>query len=95
MRFFTVRDLRLRSRDVWKTLRKGEEAVLTINGSPMAILVGVREGRLEETIRAMRQARAQAAVGRMRETAAQRGLDRLAEAAVEAEIRAARRERRR
>jgi len=94
MRFVTVRDLRLRGRDVWQTLREGEEAVLTVNGSPVALLIGVREGGLEETISTVRQVRAQGAVSRMRETAAQRGLDRLADQEVEAEIEAARDERR-
>lgn len=95
MRFVTVRDLRQRGRRIWKTLREGEEAILTINGSPVAILVGVREDRLEETVRAVRQALAQAAVSRMRETAAQRGLNRLDEQAIEAEVQAVRHDRRR
>ena len=69
MRFLTVRDLRLRGREIWRELRAGEEAVLTYNGSPVALLVGVQEARLEETIRLIRQARAQAAVSRMRERA--------------------------
>ncbi|MBX6378038.1 MAG: prevent-host-death protein [Clostridia bacterium] len=94
MRFLTVRDLRLHGREIWQALREGEEAVITVNGSPVALLIGVREDRLEETLRAVRQARAQAAVSRMREEARKRGLDRLTEREVESEIRAARRERR-
>lgn len=94
MRFVTVRDLRLRGREVWQALRSGEEAVLTVSGNPVAVLVGVREDGLEETLRAIRQVQAQAAVGRMRETAARRGLDRLGEHEIESETQAARRERR-
>jgi antitoxin (DNA-binding transcriptional repressor) of toxin-antitoxin stability system len=94
MRFVTVRDLRLRGKEVWQALRSGEEAVLTVNGSPVAVLVGVRQDGLEETVRAIRQVQAQAAVGRMRETAARRGMDRLGEQEVAAEIQAVRRERR-
>jgi len=67
--------------------------VLTINGTPVAVLVGTSEEDLEETLRAVRQARAQAAVSRMRERAAQRGLDRLSELEVDEEVRAAPRER--
>jgi antitoxin (DNA-binding transcriptional repressor) of toxin-antitoxin stability system len=93
MRFVTVRDLRLRGKEIWQALRSGEEAVLTVNGSPVAVLVRVREDGLEETVRAIRQVQAQAAVSRMRETAARRGLDRLGEQEVKAETRAARRER--
>jgi antitoxin (DNA-binding transcriptional repressor) of toxin-antitoxin stability system len=95
MRFVTVRELRLRGGDLWRALQKGEEAILTVNGKPVALLVGIGEGRLEEVVSAFRQAKALAAVGRMREVAARRGLDRLAEEEIEAEIRAARRERRR
>jgi len=94
MRFLTVRDLRQRGKEIWKELRSGEEAVLTHNGSPVALLIGVREEELEETIRLVRRARAEAAVSRMRERARQAGLDRLGEEEIEAEIRAARQERR-
>ncbi|MGB9868300.1 MAG: type II toxin-antitoxin system Phd/YefM family antitoxin [Bacillota bacterium] len=94
MRFLTVRDLRLRGREIWRALRAGEEAVLTYNGSPVALLVGVQEARLEETIRLIRQARAQAAVSRMRERARDLGLDKMSDEDVAAEIRAARRARR-
>lgn len=94
MRFLTVRDLRLRGREIWRTLRAGEEAVITRDGSPVALLIGVQEDRLEETLRWVRQARAQAAVTYMRKRARERGLNQLSDQDIEAEIQAARRERR-
>jgi antitoxin (DNA-binding transcriptional repressor) of toxin-antitoxin stability system len=90
MRFLSVRELRQRGRQVWRHLRSGEQAVLTVSGSPVAILIGVEEDRLEETLRRVRQALAQEAVDRMREAARTRGLDRLSQREVEREIRAAR-----
>ncbi|MDN5332624.1 MAG: hypothetical protein PWP45_1849 [Tepidanaerobacteraceae bacterium] len=93
MRFVTVRDLRLHGREIWKALRAGEEAVLTHNGNPVALLIGVQEDRLEETLRLIRRARAQAAVSRMREHACALGLDKMSEGDIKAEIRAARRAR--
>lgn len=93
MRFITVRELRSKGGEIWRDLQKGEEAILTVNGIPVAVLLGVPEDRLEDTLRALRRARAQAAVSRMRERAAKRGLDRLPETEIEAEVRAARRER--
>lgn len=93
MRFVTVRDLRQRGREIWKALQAGEEAVLTYNGSPVALLVGVQEDRLEETLRLIRRVRAQAAVSRMRERARDSGLDRLGQEEIEAEIQATRRAR--
>lgn len=95
MRFVTVRELRLRGGDIWQALREGEEAILTVNGKPVALLAGIGEGQVEGVVRAFRQARAQAAVSRMREAAVQNGLSRLTEEEIEAEIQAARQERRR
>lgn len=60
----------------------------------MARLIGIREDGLEETVRSLRQAKVQAAVTRMRERAREVGLDGLSDKDVEAEIQAARRERR-
>ncbi|MGB9792842.1 MAG: type II toxin-antitoxin system Phd/YefM family antitoxin [Thermacetogeniaceae bacterium] len=94
MRFITVRDLRLRGKEIWEALRAGEEAVLTHNGSPVALLIGVQENRLEDTLRLIRRVRAQAAVSRMREHARAVGLNKMSDEDIEAEIQAARCERR-
>jgi prevent-host-death family protein len=93
MRFVTVRELKQRGKEIWKELRSGEEIVLTYNGSPLALLIGVQEDELEETIQLVRRARVEAAISRMRERARQAGLDRLGEEEIEAEIRAVRQER--
>jgi len=93
MRFITVRDLRQRGKEIWTELRSGEEAVLTHNGNPVALLIGVQEDELEETIRLVRRARAEAAASRMRERARRAGLHKLNTEDIEAEIRAARQER--
>ncbi|WP_027717656.1 type II toxin-antitoxin system Phd/YefM family antitoxin [Desulfovirgula thermocuniculi] len=93
MKFVTVRDLRLHGREIWNVLRAGEEAVLTYNGRPVALLIGIQEGGLEETVRLIRRARAQAAVSRIRERARALGLDKMSERDIEAEIKAARRAR--
>ena len=93
MKFVTVRDLRLHGREIWNVLRTGEEAVLTYNGRPVALLIGIQEGGLEETVRLIRRARAQAAVSHIRERARALGLDKMSERDIEAEIKAARRAR--
>lgn len=94
MRFITVRDLRLRNREIRETLRTGEEAVLTYNGNPVALLIGIQDSQLEETIRLVRRARTQVAVSRMREHARRAALDRMSGEDIDSEIRAARQERR-
>jgi prevent-host-death family protein len=92
MKFLSVRDLRNRPGRVWKTIR-GKEMVLTANGKPVAILVGVAEDELEETLSALRRAKAQTAVSRLRAQAAKKGSGSLTQEEIEAEISAARSER--
>lgn len=89
MKFLSTRDLRNRPGYV-RDLAREDDLVLTANGKPVAILVGVEEDEFEETARAIRQAKAQRALSRMRQQAARRGLDRLSAAAIDVEIRAVR-----
>ena len=94
MEFVTIRDLRLKPAEVWDKLRRQRELILTSNGRPVAVIAGVREDDVEETVTALRRARAQAAVSRLRRAAGESGMDRLPAAEIEAEIAQARRERR-
>ena len=93
MKFLSVRELRNRPGQV-RDMVSDEDVVLTVNGKPVAVLVGVREGDLEETLTLLRRGRAQAAVSRMRRTAQEQGASALTADDVETEIRAARNERR-
>ena len=90
MKFISVRELRNRPGGVWKELGEGE-LVLTANGKPVGVLIGVPEGDLEQTLAVLRRSRAALAVSRMREHAAEAGLDQLDKTEIESEIRAARR----
>jgi prevent-host-death family protein len=93
MEFVTIRDLRLKPAEVWDKLRQQRELILTSNGRPVAVIAGVGENDVEETVAALRRARAQAAVSRLRRAAAERGADKLSAAEVEAEIAQVRRDR--
>jgi prevent-host-death family protein len=95
MKFVTVRDLRLKPRDLWEKLKTAHEVVLTSNGRPVAVIAGVDEDSFEATVAALRRLRAARAVEEMQRRSVERGLDRLSLAVIEAEIRAARAERRR
>ena len=86
MEFVTIRDLRLKPGAVWDKLRQQREIILTSNGRPVAVIAGVGEGDVEETVTALRHARAQAAVSRLRRTAAERGTNKPSAAEIEAEI---------
>ena len=92
MRFVSVRELRNQPGRVWEAIQ-GREMVLTANGKPVAILVGVEEESLEETLSLLRRARAQAAMSRLRAQAARSGASKLKKDEVAEEIAAVRRER--
>ena len=89
MKFLSTRELRNRPGYV-RNLAQKDDLVLTANGKPIAILLGVEEDELEETVRAIRQAKAQLALSRLRKQAARRGADGMSASAIEAEIRAVR-----
>jgi prevent-host-death family protein len=89
MKFLSTRELRNRPGLVRRQVQK-EDLVLTANGKPIAILVGVEEGELDDTVRAIQQARGQRALSRMRRSAVRGGLDRLSSTAIEGEIRTVR-----
>jgi antitoxin (DNA-binding transcriptional repressor) of toxin-antitoxin stability system len=95
MKFITVRDLRGRSGQVWSKLAREREVILTSNGKPIAILSAVTEDTLEESLTAMRRARSVAAVETIQRKSVKTGTDRLSSKEIVAEIRAARKARRR
>jgi antitoxin (DNA-binding transcriptional repressor) of toxin-antitoxin stability system len=92
MQFVTVRDFRSSSREIWDKLGSGEEIVVTNNGKPTALLLNITGDEFEEVLASVRQAKAMRAFNRMREEAAERGF--LTNEEIDAEIRAAREERR-
>jgi len=89
MKFLSTRELRNRPGYVRNLVQK-DDLVLTANGKPIAILLGIAEDELEETARIIRQAKAQLALSRLRKHAARRGADRMPASAIDAEIRAVR-----
>lgn len=95
MKFISIRDLRNQSGVIQRAVSE-ETVTLTSNGRPFALVVGLDESEDPvELERLIRQARAQWAVSRIRKRAREAGLDTLTEADIEAEIRAARAERKR
>ena len=94
MQFVSVRELRNHSAAIWKTLAEVQDLVVTSNGKPIALLSATSDETLEESLDAVRRARAQYAVAAMQQASLKAGTDRLSMDEVDAEIRAARRERR-
>ena len=85
MKFITSREIRSNPARLWEG-REGEEAVITVNGKPRAIVVAVGDD-LEETLVTVRRARAATALGKIRMHSRDRGLDTLPEPEINAEIR--------
>jgi len=89
MKFVSTRDLRNRPGSVRKALRE-EDVVLTASGKPVAVVIGVEDEELEETLDLLRQMRAQRALSRLQRSAHERGIDRLSPEEIEREIQEAR-----
>lgn len=95
MKTITIRDLRTRPRQARETLRGGQEALLTANGKPVALMVPVSGESLDDTLIAWRRAKAQMALAAIRAQARDSGADRLSVRELDKVVAAARRVRRR
>jgi antitoxin (DNA-binding transcriptional repressor) of toxin-antitoxin stability system len=92
MKFISTRELRNRPGAV-RELAQKEDLVLTADGKPIAILMGIENDDVEQAALMLRQARAQRALSRIRSQASRSGVAQLSARALEAEIRAVRRKR--
>ena len=94
MKFISTRELRNRPGAV-RELAQKEDLVLTADGKPIAIVMGIENDDVEQAALILRQARAQRVLARMRNQASRSGAAQLSGGAVDAEIRAVRRKRNR
>ena len=95
MKFVSVRELRSKTATIRQDLARAREIVLTANGRPFALMTPVGPDTVEEELQALRRARARAAVERLRAQAKEAGLRQLTAEAIDQEVAAARRARRR
>lgn len=73
MDFYSIRDLRTDSKNMWEALSSGDEIVITNNGKPSALMIDIPEGRFDEVVQVVRQAKAMIAINSMRRKAAKVG----------------------
>lgn len=66
MEFYSVDELRSNAESILEGLSKDNDVIIMNNGKPYAVMMGIPEGRFDETIRALRQVKALAALERMR-----------------------------
>lgn len=76
MKTVTSRDFRTRPRQVRQALGEAGDAVLTVSGRPVAVLVPTDASTLDETLELLRRARGLEALRALRESSRLRGLDR-------------------
>jgi antitoxin (DNA-binding transcriptional repressor) of toxin-antitoxin stability system len=95
MKTVTVRDFRTRPRQVRAALEQEEEAVLTVNGRPVALLIPTDAASIDETLETVRRARALEALRAIRRGSLASGRARMTGADVDAVVARTRRARHR
>ena len=73
MKFCTTEEFGTLSQTLSDKLAAGKEVVVTKNGRPVALMIGVEDGRFEETLRAVRWAKAVRSFQTLRQQAARQG----------------------
>jgi hypothetical protein len=92
MKFISTRELRNTPGKV-RGLLEEDDLVLTANGKPVGILLGVEDGEIESTAALIKRVRSQTAVARLRTEAFDSGAAAMNAKDIDAEIRAARKAR--
>lgn len=73
MKVVTIRELRTRPRQVRESPAQEREAILTVNGRPVAVLLPVDAGTVDETVETVRRVRALEALRAVRRESQARG----------------------
>jgi antitoxin (DNA-binding transcriptional repressor) of toxin-antitoxin stability system len=96
MKAISIHDLRTRPKAAKELLAVRQEALLTAEGKPVAVLVPVSTETLDDTVRAVRLARGQMALRAVRQRAHEKGRTQMTMSEIDAIVakrRAARRRR--
>jgi antitoxin (DNA-binding transcriptional repressor) of toxin-antitoxin stability system len=93
MKTVTIRDFRTRPKHVRDALKQERQAVLTANGRPVALMIAVDAGTVDQTLETLRRARGLEALRALRLESRDRGLDRMSRVSVDEIITKARRAR--
>lgn len=93
MKTVTIRDFRTRPRQLREALRHEREAVLTVNGRPVAVLIPADASTIDETLETVRRARGLEALRAIRRESQRAGRGRLTSRDIDAIIARTRRAR--
>ena len=70
MNFYSIRELRTETKNIYENILQNGEAVITNNGKPSMLVINISEDNFDEILRAVRQARAMIAFNSMKMIAA-------------------------
>ena len=73
MNFYSIKELRVETKNICENVRQNGEAIITNNGKPTLLMLDICDNDFEELLRAVRQAKAMIAFNSMRATAARNG----------------------
>ena len=86
MKFVSVRDLRLKPGEVWKAAKQEKDLVVTSNGRPVAIIIGVDEDSFEEDLDIIQRARALKTLDTIQRDSVIKGTDKITGKEIQSEI---------
>lgn len=86
MKTVTIRDFRTQPKQVRDALKGEREAVLTANGRPVAVMIPVDAGTIDQTLETLRRARALDALRAIRQESQKQGLGRMSTRDIDAII---------
>lgn len=91
MKFFSIREFRNDTKSAWAALDNDGRIVLTNNGKPKAIVLGVDDSCLEDMLLWLKRAELADAVDKMQRQSKENQTDKMTMEEINAEIAAARR----
>ena len=94
MEFVPYRLMRNQPKELRKKLEKQGELVVTVDGEPLAIMLQVPKGSLEDLVMLVSQVKAQLSVARIRQNARQNGTDQMTYEEINAVVQESRAQRR-
>lgn len=93
-RFISMRELRMSTGKIKEMLDGNDNIILTTNGKPTALMIGVDEEILESTLLGISSLKARIALNEINRVAEENGTAYMTDEEINAEIEAVRRERR-
>jgi PHD/YefM family antitoxin component YafN of YafNO toxin-antitoxin module len=93
LEFISAREMRSKSKELWRKLAENHHIVITNNGKPAALMLDLTDSDLLETLHDLQQAAAMRAVNRLRSAAVEQEKDAMTDQEIQDEINAYRKER--